>query len=721
MFGLWKSKLRVAAVMAIGAGAVIAITVAVVSAFGTDRNAHDAGSAPNPSAAATWSAPEPHPGADAATAKLGDMEPVAPPANGDAPTLSLGEPPVSGAIYHDEVPSASRTDSAGLAASPPELHPAPDAGVQLEATDPGFTSTKRDVSGLSMFQPQISGAMFEYEIPTTEELLELGYLAGGASPTHIAFLGTPVAGSVRCEWHPSVMTNGQREGAIRFMLGYTADQAMPNAAELQTTFDSFTALVDVQYRDAMRANFNHLVDGGVLDDSLVLACYVNYRVNQYLLGAGPSTITVAYDRLAKARSYHLYQLAHAAGRYGDDTFLTAEQYAAANAATVETATATINDAVMGRRSVVFLSPQGAHSSIAVEAWQAVAQWDVQSIDGTDTAVRFGAHENDREYSQPLEAFKTRIATAAASDSFAGQRITSIAGLTGYYRQIGAYSDITPNDDESTTFVPDQPPRACAGRVIANPASSPGLVADCRTLLAVKATLAGSGALNWSEDIPIADWDGLAVSGNPGRVTYLRLPGQGLNGSIPPELGELTGLTRILLSSNQLTGPVPGELGRLTNLRLLWLSGNDLSGEVPPQLGNLTQLRQLLLEDNGLTGTIPPQLGAMSNLETLWLHRNDLSGEIPSRLGNLSRLRRLTLSGNDLTGAIPTELGNLSNLDSLWLRANMLTGQIPASLENLGNLRQITLSENSFTGCIPPGLFDVEENDMNLLGLPTCAG
>lgn len=40
-----------------------------------------------------------------------------------------------------------------------------------------------DVSGLSMFEPQISGAMFDYEIPTTEELLELGFQAGGDSPT----------------------------------------------------------------------------------------------------------------------------------------------------------------------------------------------------------------------------------------------------------------------------------------------------------------------------------------------------------------------------------------------------------------------------------------------------------------------------------------------------------------------------------------------------------
>ena len=34
----------------------------------------------------------------------------------------------------------------------------------------------------------------------------------------------------------------------------------------------------------------------------------------------------------------------------------------------------------GRESIVFLAPMGAHGSITVEAWQAVAQWDLQKSD-----------------------------------------------------------------------------------------------------------------------------------------------------------------------------------------------------------------------------------------------------------------------------------------------------------------------------------------------------
>ena len=34
----------------------------------------------------------------------------------------------------------------------------------------------------------------------------------------------------------------------------------------------------------------------------------------------------------------------------------------------------------GRESVAFLAPMGAHNAIAVEAWQVVAQWDLQTDD-----------------------------------------------------------------------------------------------------------------------------------------------------------------------------------------------------------------------------------------------------------------------------------------------------------------------------------------------------
>ena len=115
----------------------------------------------------------------------------------------------------------------------------------------------------------------------------------------------------------------------------------------------------------------------------------------------------------------------------------------------------------GRESVVFLAPMGAHNAIAVEAWQAVAQWDLQIGDDTSLdAVRYGIGEYDPEYRQPLDALRERIEAAGATDAFAGKRIESTDGLSGYYESIGAYDVIGPYNvprSERIPFVPTAPP------------------------------------------------------------------------------------------------------------------------------------------------------------------------------------------------------------------------------------------------------------------------
>jgi Leucine-rich repeat (LRR) protein len=139
-----------------------------------------------------------------------------------------------------------------------------------------------------------------------------------------------------------------------------------------------------------------------------------------------------------------------------------------------------------------------------------------------------------------------------------------------------------------------------------------------------------------------------------HTTYLNLRNSGLTGSIPPEIGNLTNLTRLYLNENQLAGTIPSEIGNLTNLTRLYLNENQLAGEIPPEIGNLTNLERLYLFDNELTGSIPPEIGNMTNLTRLWLYDNELTGEIPDSICNLVENNcYIDISNNQLCPPYPS--------------------------------------------------------------------
>ncbi len=67
--------------------------------------------------------------------------------------------------------------------------------------------------------------------------------------------------------------------------------------------------------------------------------------------------------------------------------------------------------------------------------------------------------------------------------------------------------------------------------------------DRRALEALYRATNGSGwtdSTNWLSDAPLSEWFGVDTDGS-GRVTSLWLPGNGLSGPIPPELGQLSRL------------------------------------------------------------------------------------------------------------------------------------------------------------------------------------
>lgn len=191
--------------------------------------------------------------------------------------------------------------------------------------------------------------------------------------------------------------------------------------------------------------------------------------------------------------------------------------------------------------------------------------------------------------------------------------------------------------------------------------------------------AWSNNTNWNTRFAAGMWYGVTTTEN--NVTQLNIFGEnGLNGTLPEELGDLSNLELINISLNaNLTGPIPNSIGNLTNLIYLGLQWNSLTGAIPNTIGNLSQLQELRL---------------------LW---NDLSGTLPSSIGNLTNLGIMELdgaNGNNFSGTLPNSFGNLTNLTLLSIGNNNLEGTLPSSLENLTNLTNVILTNNNLTGTIP---------------------
>ena len=460
----------------------------------------------------------------------------------------------------------------------------------------------RDISGLDLFSGRLgnNSAAFAEPSPaaTVEEVVEKGLRLADASPVHLAIRGAAGQASTRCEWRGVARTTEQREAAIRFWLDLADSDPLPTVSEVERRFMAELDQMNPVYPGTVRSNFLAIAKGGLSAEYLFLTCHGDYTVSEYLLGAGPTSLTVAYDRMGEARSYELYRQAYEWGEFGGEELMSEGEYEEYLTQITQDVELLLGILFEGRESVVFLAPMGAHNAIAVEAWQVVAQWDLQTDDATVVhAVRYGVPENDPEYTQTLANLKSRITVAATRSSGGASgasgtntpsqtRIPNASGLSQYYQDIGAYDDITPDDGSTATFTPAQPPVVpnCAnGTAVTDPEENRGLVYDCGALLESKDTLQGLASLDWAATSAITDWEGVTTSGTPSRVTKVELSSKSLDGIIPPELGTLFELTHLDLSSNSLTGDIPTELGWLYNLEEIKLSGNSLTGCIPVAL------------------------------------------------------------------------------------------------------------------------------------------
>ena len=109
----------------------------------------------------------------------------------------------------------------------------------------------------------VTAASGEREAATVEEALETGLSEAGASPTHLAFLGTMKNDSMRCEWRGVARRLQQREDALRFWLSLDEAQALPSPTATETQLMADLTEASPAYLTTLRENFRSLAHGGL--------------------------------------------------------------------------------------------------------------------------------------------------------------------------------------------------------------------------------------------------------------------------------------------------------------------------------------------------------------------------------------------------------------------------------------------------------------------------
>nr|DAD39400.1 TPA_asm: hypothetical protein HUJ06_013723 [Nelumbo nucifera] len=260
--------------------------------------------------------------------------------------------------------------------------------------------------------------------------------------------------------------------------------------------------------------------------------------------------------------------------------------------------------------------------------------------------------------------------------------------------------------------------------------------------------------SWNDSLHFCHWRGVTCGRRHQRVVSLYLEGQRLVGTLSPYIGNLTFLRSINLDNYsfrgtipQEVGSIPEELGKLTGLEYIMIGVNNLSGMFPHSLYNLSSLNHIGLTYNQIHGSFPPNIGlTLPNLNRLQVEFNQFTGEIPVSFGNISGLEIFSAGGNNLFGPIHVDFGGLKDLWTLaiaWnklgagkeddlgfltsltnstrleklelfgnfsttiqyflLEKNQISGNIPLGIENLINLSILSLRDNLLSGSIPPGI------------------
>ncbi|CAD6206412.1 unnamed protein product [Miscanthus lutarioriparius] len=244
--------------------------------------------------------------------------------------------------------------------------------------------------------------------------------------------------------------------------------------------------------------------------------------------------------------------------------------------------------------------------------------------------------------------------------------------------------------------------------------------DVAAMRAVAKALGADKTLGWDvagDPCSPKRWDGVSCDSS-GRVTAIQVGKRGLTGTLPPEVGDLTELTRLEVFENKLSGPLPSLPG-LSSLQVLLAHNNNFASIPADFFKGLTGLTAVDIDYNPFASwTLPTDLAACASLANFSANGANVSGTLPDFLGEMKALQRLSLALNQLSGPVPASLAG-APLVQLWLNGMHLNGSI-SFVSNMTSLEQLWLQSNEFTGPLPDfarfdNLWDLQLRDNYLTG------
>ncbi|KAH9648478.1 protein kinase domain-containing protein [Citrus sinensis] len=246
------------------------------------------------------------------------------------------------------------------------------------------------------------------------------------------------------------------------------------------------------------------------------------------------------------------------------------------------------------------------------------------------------------------------------------------------------------------------------------AAASNITTDQQALLALKAHISYDHtnlfARNWTSSTSVCSWIGITCDVNSHRVIGLNISSFNLQGTIPPQLGNLSSLQTLDLSHNKLSGNIPSSIFNMHTLKLLYFSDNQLFGSLSFFIFNVSSVTTIDLSINGLSGEMPREIGNLPYLARLAFATNNLVGVAPVTIFNMSALKEISLLNNSLSGSLPSRIDlSLPNVETLNLGINSFSGTIPSSITNASKLSDLELGVNLFSGFIPNTFVNMADN------------